>query len=62
MTEPRYITRAMSEMHPDVLCTALKKPDGSCWLIYDEEPEEEVPVPADVLARADEIEAESPPP
>jgi hypothetical protein len=61
MTEPRYITRAMAEMHPDVLCVALKKEDGSCWLIYDEEPDEEVPVPADVLARADEIEAESPP-
>jgi len=51
----------MSEMHPDVLCTALKKEDGSCWLIYDEEPDDEVPVPVDVLARADEIEAEDPP-
>jgi hypothetical protein len=61
MTEPRYITRAMSEMYPDMLCVALKKADGSLWLIYDEEPDEEVPVPADVLARADEIEAESPP-
>jgi hypothetical protein len=59
MASGSSILRAMSELHPEVLCTAVKHEDGSFWLIYDEEPDEEVPVPADVLARADEIEEEA---